>query len=67
VVKKKRVKLRGVADILKVRRPGYAGELVRRDVMRSSKGKCTFLHLGKNSCIHQYRLGRDLLERNYLS
>lgn len=29
-----------------------------------SKGKCKFLHLGRNNCMHQYRLGADLLERS---
>lgn len=35
---------------------------MERNVMIFSKGKCEVLHLGKNKCMHQYRLGGYLLE-----
>ena len=33
-----------------------------KDFMRFSKDKCIVLYLGRNNCLHQYRLGDDLLE-----
>ena len=32
--------------------------------MRFNKSKCTVLHLGRNYCKYQYRLGHDLWERS---
>ena len=32
--------------------------------MRFNKSKSTALHVERNSCTHQYRLGADLLERS---
>lgn len=34
------------------------------NLMRSNKSKCTVLLLGRNNCLHQYRLRDDLLERS---
>ena len=33
-----------------------------RNLMKSNKGKCRILHLGRNNPKHQYRLRPDLLE-----
>lgn len=32
--------------------------------MRFNKGKCSVLHLRRNNCMHQYRLGAVLLGRS---
>ena len=37
---------------------------MERNLMRFTKSKWTVLYLGKNNCMHQYRLGTDLLERS---
>ena len=33
-----------------------------RNLMRFNKSKYKVLHLGRNNCMHQYRLGTDMLE-----
>ena len=35
-----------------------------RNLMSFSKNKYRVLHLVRNNCMHQYRLGDDLLERS---
>lgn len=58
-------KLRTVTDwkaVLPFRRPGQAGEEVGRG---SAKAKCGVPHLGKSNCMHQYRLGAELLEKSF--
>ena len=35
-----------------------------RKMMRFNKSMFRVLHLGRNNCMHQYRLGDDLLERS---
>ena len=32
--------------------------------MRFNKSKCRVMHMRRNNCMHQYRLGDDLLERS---
>jgi len=35
-----------------------------RNSVRFSKCKCRVVHMGRKNCMHQYRLGTDLLERS---
>ena len=37
---------------------------MERNFMRFSKGKHRVPHLWRNNCMHQYKLGDDLLERS---
>lgn len=37
---------------------------LERYIMMFHKGKCRVLHLRRDNCTHQYKLGADLLERN---
>ena len=32
--------------------------------MRFHKGKCRVLYIERNNCMHQYRIGDDLLQRS---
>ena len=34
--------------------------------MKFNKSKCRVLHLHRKNCMHQYKLGTDLLERSSL-
>ena len=38
-------------------RPGQSGDWAGRKLTRFNKGKCRILDMGRNNCIHQYRLG----------
>ena len=64
-------KLGGLADTAE----GYAtiqqdlGKLESwrgRNLLRFNRNECRVLHLGRNKCMCQYRLGAGLLERNTL-
>jgi len=35
-----------------------------RNSVRFSKCKCRVVHMERKNCMHQYRLGTDLLERS---
>ena len=35
-----------------------------RNLMKFNMSKCRVLHLAKNNCMHQSRLGDDVLERS---
>ena len=55
-------KLGGVADKQDLDRLESWAE---RNLMKFHKSKCRALHLGRNNCMHLYRLGADLLERSF--
>ena len=35
-----------------------------KNLMRFSRSKCGIWHLGRNNCMHWYRLGDDLMEKD---
>ena len=35
-----------------------------RNLMKFKKSKCRVLHIRQSSCMHQYRLGSDLLQKS---